>query len=101
MFSERRSLSWETLNSSVSAFMKTGRLVPEPPASERMLVMLRHIDALCAERGMRIGMREARKHAAWYIRGIHGAAAFRSRIGALSSLEELYALARDVIRAAQ
>lgn len=85
----------------ISAYLDRGETLPEPPIEEQMRVMLSHVEKICAYKGDYIGMREARKHAAWYIRGIHGAAAFRSRIGALSSLEELYALSRDVIRAAQ
>lgn len=42
-------------------------------------------------------MREARKHAAWYIKGIRGAASFRQEIGNLSSMDELSALAERVI----
>lgn len=77
----------------ISAFMKTGRILPEPPASERMLVMLRHIDALCAERGMRIGMREARKHALWYTKGLRGAAEYRRQLSTVTTLEELQEIA--------
>ena len=62
-----------------------------------MDVMLRHIGTLCEYKGTRVGMREARKHAAWYIKGIRGAASFRQEIGNLSSMDELSALAERVI----
>ena len=62
-----------------------------------MDVMLRHIGTICEYKGVRIGMREARKHAAWYIKGIRGAAAFRQEIGQLSTMDELKALAERVI----
>lgn len=83
----------------IDAYLSRGETLPDPPIETQMQVMLGHIEALCAYKGDYIGMREARKHAAWYIRGIRGAASFRSRIGKLSHMDELRALADDVIRA--
>ena len=87
--------------SRIAAYLERGEVLPEPPLDERMRVMLAHIRTLCAYKGDYIGMREARKHAAWYIRGIRGAASFRNRVGALSSVAELEALASDVLRMAE
>ena len=81
----------------VEAFLTRGEHIPDPPLEEQMRVMLAHIRTLCAYKGDYIGMREARKHAAWYIRGIRGAASYRRRIGALSSMGELEALAADIL----
>lgn len=72
-------------------------LLPEPTAAQKMLVMLRHIEALCAYKGTRIGIREARKHAAWYTKGMNGAAAYRARIGQINSIEELRAIALELL----
>ena len=59
--------------------------------------MLKHIRLLCRYRGDYIGMREARKHAAWYMKGIRGAASFRQLAGGLKTLDDLEALAQKVI----
>ena len=84
----------------VNAFLD-GREIPEAPdINEKMAVMIRHIGLICRYKGEKIGMREARKHAAWYIKGIRGAAAFRQQVGSLSSMEELEFLAEQVINAA-
>ncbi len=80
----------------INEYMKSGRVLPEPPIAERMRVMLRHIEKLCEYKGEYIGMREARKHAAWYIRSIRGAAALRGEIFTLTTFDELKALARRV-----
>ena len=85
--------------SQIDACLSRGEILPEPPIEERMRVMLGHIRALCAYKGDYIGMREARKHAAWYIRGIRGAASYRNRVGTLSSIAELEALAADILQA--
>ena len=81
----------------INAYLNKEADFTEPTLEEKMDVMLRHIGTLCEYKGVRIGMREARKHAAWYIKGIRGAAAFRQEIGQLSTLDELKALAERVI----
>ena len=81
----------------IEAYLTRGEILPEPPIETRMETMLGHMQTLCRYKGDYIGMREARKHAAWYIRGIHGAAAYRNRIGALTTMDELRVLAADVI----
>lgn len=79
--------------SQISAYLKHEVVLPEPPVSEQMRVMVKHIRRICEYKGEKVGIREARKHAAWYIRGIRGAAGYRQRVGALSSIEELEELA--------
>lgn len=81
----------------INAYLNKEADFTEPTLEEKTDVMLRHIGTLCEYKGVRIGMREARKHAAWYIKGIRGAAAFRQEIGQLSTMDELKALAERVI----
>lgn len=81
----------------INAYLNKEADFTEPTLEEKMDVMLRHIGTLCEYKGVRIGMREARKHAAWYIKGMRGAAAFRQEIGQLSTMDELKALAERVI----
>lgn len=81
----------------INAYLNKEADFTEPTLEEKKDVMLRHIGTLCEYKGVRIGMREARKHAAWYIKGIRGAAAFRQEIGQLSTMDELKALAERVI----
>ena len=83
--------------SQINAYLDHEVILPEPPVTERMRVMLRHIEALCRYKGERIGIREARKHAAWYTKGLHGAANYRARIGLISSIEELQQIALELI----
>ena len=82
----------------INEYFRSGKTLPEPPIEERMAVMIKHINKLCEYKGDYIGMREARKHAAWYIKGIRGAAALRQEIGALESREQLEAIAEKVIK---
>lgn len=84
--------------SQIQAFLNHEAILPEPPVSERMTVMVRHIRLLCQYKGERVGIREARKHAAWYIKGIRGAAKYRQQVGALESIEQLEELAYTICR---
>lgn len=79
--------------SQIQAYLKHEVILPEPPVSEQMRVMVKHIKRICDYKGEKVGIREARKHAAWYIKGIRGAAAYRQQVGALSSIEQLEELA--------
>lgn len=83
--------------SQISAYLKNEVILPEPPLSEQMRVMVKHIERICEYKGEKVGIREARKHAAWYIKGIRGAAQYRQQVGALSSVEELRELAYKII----
>ncbi len=82
----------------IEAYLNHGVLLPEPPVSERMCVMLRHIEKICEYKGERIGMREARKHAAWYIRDIRDAAKYRKQVCTLENLDQLKELAFMIVK---
>ena len=71
---------------------------PSLPISnaERVTVLLRHIKKLCEYKGEYLGMREARKHAAWYFKGVHGAAALRKKAGELEKYGDLIELCKCI-----
>ena len=71
---------------------------PEPALEEKMSIMRRHIVLLCRYKGDHIGMLEARKHVAWYIKGMPGAAKLRGLAGTLSSMDDLDRLIESVLR---
>ena len=85
----------------INEYFRSGVLLPAPPVEERMEIMIRHIQKLCEYKGEYIGMREARKHAAWYVKGMRGAAALRQEIGSLESIDDLRIIAEKVIKAAK
>lgn len=79
--------------SQINAYLNSGTILPEPPVSERMRIMLSHIKTICEYKGERIGIREARKHAAWYTKGIRGTARYKREICAIESIEQLEEIA--------
>ncbi|MFI3206149.1 MAG: tRNA dihydrouridine synthase DusB [Clostridia bacterium] len=72
------------------------RILPEPPISKKLLVIRKQMEQMCEIKGEEKAMREARKHIAWYMHGIKGAAEFRRRSGTLCSLKDLDVLLQDV-----
>ncbi len=82
--------------SQINAYIGEGRIIPEPPLSERMAVLMRHAQAVIAHKGEHVGMLEMRKHAAWYMNGLRGAAEFRRKCGELSTFAELAELCYNV-----
>ena len=67
--------------------------LPVSPA-ERVAVLLRHIRMMCDDKGEAAAMREARKHAAWYFKGMKGAAALRQQCNTLATYADLVNLCR-------
>ncbi len=84
--------------SQIEAYLKHGVLLPEPPVQERMRVMVRHIELLCSYKGERVGIREARKHVSWYMKGFRGASKFRREAGMLETIDDVKKLAFNVIK---
>ena len=64
----------------------------EPTLSERAEIMKLHIEKLCGYKGESVGLKEARKHIACYIKGINGAANFRKLAFETKTKEALISL---------
>ena len=70
-------------------YNRTGVIPPEPDQEEVRAMMLRHARLQLEFKGDYIGIREMRKHVAWYTKGMKGAARLRARINQVESYEEL------------
>lgn len=76
-------------------YLETGELLPEPDARERVATALRHLEMMIAYRGEYLAVREMRKHAAWYLKGLWGAAEARNRINQAETPGEMEAILLD------
>ena len=76
----------------VACFLSTGREMPEPDLAEQRMILLEHYDAMLAHFGVEAGLRLARKHVAWYSRGLPGSAEFRAAIMRLADAPAVVAL---------
>ena len=64
----------------VAQFLKGGTRLPDPPLAEQMAIVLGHYEAMLNHYGADAGCRIARKHVAWYSKGLPGSAEFRAAI---------------------
>ena len=94
----RAALGAPWLFAQIAAYFTSGERLPAPSAAERMQTMLRQIRLACTYKGEARAMREARKHAAWYLKGWHGAAALRRQAGTLTTFADLERLAEEALR---
>ncbi len=69
--------------------LETGEDLPGPDPQEVAEMALRHARLLIDVKGTYIGIREMRKHAAWYTAGYRDSAKLRGRIGEVETYEEL------------
>ncbi len=60
-----------------------------PNLRERLLVLHRQVGSMIENKGSHIAFLEARKHAAWYIKGFKGAAALREKASSLQNMQDL------------
>lgn len=70
----------------VAHFLRTGERIPEPALAAQKAIMLRHYAAMQSHFGTEPGMRLARKHLAWYSRGLAGSAEFRATVMRLAEV---------------
>ena len=71
-------------------YLDTGTKLPEPDKHEIKCILLCHLRNLHDFYGEYMGVRIARKHVGWYLKGILGNIAFRRSFNALESAEEQY-----------
>lgn len=72
---------------------------PEPTFEEKLMIMRHHIGLLVEDKGERVGMKEARRHASWYLKGMQGAARFRNLCGTMNTLDDLERMIEQVAAA--
>lgn len=70
-------------------YFKTGEHLKKPSAEEVTDMILRHAKMMLDFKGEYIGIREIRKHAAWYTAGYPNSAKLRVAINAIESYAEL------------
>ena len=79
-------------------YFATGEELARPPLAEVKAMILKHARAQIEMKGEFIGIREMRKHVAWYVKGMKGAAKFRAQINQVESYEELEELLKMLIK---
>ena len=84
--------------SKINAYLDECRVLPDPTVTQKMAVMLRHIEKIIEYKGEYTAMREARHHAGYYTKGMRGGAAMRREICTFEHFEQLEELAFKVAK---
>ena len=66
-----------------------GKTFAYPSVAERLRVASEHLEQMILHKGERVGLAEAKKHIAWYLTGLHGAASARARIMTAEKQEDV------------
>lgn len=80
----------------ITEYFKTGKVVERPSLDEVKAMILRHADLLVKYKGEYTGIREMRKHFAWYTAGYPNSAMLRNRVNQIEYLNELEELVNEL-----
>ncbi|MDD3174470.1 MAG: tRNA-dihydrouridine synthase, partial [Herbinix sp.] len=79
----------------IKAYLEQGILLSKPEFSEVRDMIVRHAELSVNFKGEYTGIREMRKHVAWYTTGYPGSAKLRNRVNEIESLDDLHRLLKD------
>jgi len=79
----------------IGHFLTQGEVLPHPEVTEIHQILLEHLDDLYRFYGEITGMRMARKHIAWYTKGLADSAGFRHAMNQLESTREQLAAVNE------
>ena len=69
-----------------------------PQLADRIAVAVRQFRLSEEDHGEKIACLEARKHFAWYLKGVSHSSYYKNQITSLTTMEDIYRVARDVVR---
>jgi tRNA-dihydrouridine synthase B len=69
---------------------------PAPSFMERVDIAVRQFELAALDRGEKVACLEARKHFAWYIKGMPYASFYKDKIMSVQTLEDIYNVSRDI-----
>lgn len=82
----------------IKTYQETGVLEDKPELNEVIEMILRHARMLAEYKGELMGMREMRKHVAWYTAGYKNSASLRRRVNEIETYQDLEQLFASVER---
>ena len=76
-----------------------GKEIPRRPClADRVAVAVEQFKMAEEDHGEKVACLEARKHFAWYLRGVRNASFYKREITSLTTMEDIYRVAKDVVR---
>lgn len=82
----------------INELFENGKVDFYPTPLDKLNCALRHVQMLCDDKGEARGLPEARKHIAWYIKGIIGSSAIKEKVFRINNIEEMTAVLNDYIQ---
>ncbi|WP_010279297.1 tRNA dihydrouridine synthase DusB [Paenibacillus senegalensis] len=79
-------------------YLTTGELIPDPTPQEKIRIAILHLDRLIDLKGEAVAVKEMRKHMAWYLKGMKGAAKVKDTIMELTEREKLVNVLEDYVQ---
>ena len=86
--------SFEEVNAALKGEEYPGR----PVLKDRIAVAVKQFELSEADHGEHIACLEARKHFAWYLRGVSHSSFYKKEISSLNTMEDIYRVAKEVVR---
>ncbi len=76
-----------------------GEEIPQrPKLAERIAVAVRQIELAYQDKGEKLACLEARKHLAWYLRGVAHSAYYKNQISSVATMDDVRRIAADIVR---
>ena len=85
---------FEEINAALEGKEYDGR----PQLRDRIRVAVRQFELSEQDHGEKIACLEARKHFAWYLKGVRNASFYKREISSLTTMADIYRVAKDIIR---
>ena len=82
----------------VKAALKGEEYAGRPCLKDRISVAVEQFKLSEQDHGEHIACLEARKHFAWYLRGVRNASYYKKEITSLKTMEDIYRVASDIVR---
>lgn len=73
-------------------------ITPRPVLKERVAVAVQQFELAQQDLGEHIACLQARKHFAWYLRGVPHSSFYKNEISSLNTMDDIYRVAKDVVR---
>ncbi|MBO5231169.1 MAG: tRNA dihydrouridine synthase DusB [Clostridia bacterium] len=83
--------------SQINAYLGSEQILPDPPLSKKMLTMIKQIELMNKYKDPHNAMLEARKHTAWYMYGLRGAANLRKMCATITSMDDVINIAKTAM----
>ncbi|MBQ9680498.1 MAG: tRNA dihydrouridine synthase DusB [Ruminococcus sp.] len=80
----------------INEYFGKGNIILPPTLEEKCDVLLRHVSKIVEYKGEYVGMREARKHTAYYLKGFKNAAKLRNLAFSMETLADLQKLINEI-----